>query len=382
MKKMTVMFRLNERQLTKRLRLSLIFAVCLMPMALPVMAANTVQISAEHFNNLGVVLGKLTPVKHVPLLSAPAKVVIPPAHEYVVSTSQAGLIAKLNASIGDNVKKGDLLAQINSPDLLALQGRYLKASSALNLASATYQRDKKLLKEGVIANRREQETLSFYNAAVLDVNEAKQLLEIAGMLKADIDQLSRTHQLTSQFNVRAPISGVILERMAVVGTRIDMLAPLYRLADLSELWLDIAIPQEKIGSIKIGDSVLIENTATRAEIRLLGQSVNPENQTLLARAVIKGGQPAVRAGQRINIQITQASEAGAFKVPNTAIAQNEGKAFVFTRTPEGFSVSPITVIGKLSDESIIQGDFKGDEEIALKGAVALKANWLGLGRAE
>jgi membrane fusion protein, heavy metal efflux system len=350
--------------------------------ALPVMAANTVQISSEHFNNLGVILGKLTSVTQIPLLSAPAKVIIPPAHEQIISASQAGLITKLNVSIGDKVKKGDVLAQINSPDLLALQGRYLKATSTLKLASATYQRDKKLLKEGVIANRREQETLSQYNAAVLEMNEVGQLLEIAGMSAADIKQLNSKHQFTSQFTIRAPIAGVILERIAVVGTRIDMLAPLYKLANLDELWLECAIPQEKIGSIKIGDSVLIENTTIRAEIRLIAQSVNPENQTLLARAVIKGEQSVVRAGQRVTIQIIQAIESLAFKVPNTAIAQNEGKAYVFIRTSAGFTVSPVTILGKLSQESIIHGDFKGDEEIAVKGAVALKANWLGLGSDE
>ncbi|NOT85933.1 MAG: efflux RND transporter periplasmic adaptor subunit [Methylococcaceae bacterium] len=362
--------------------LKLITTLCFASFAYATSADNTIKITPELIGNLGVTLGQLTPVSSVPLLSAPAKVTIPPAHEHVVSASQAGLIVKLNASVGDKVNKGAVLAQITSPDLLALQGRYLKANSVLQLAAATYQRDIRLLKDGVIAGRREQETLSAYNAAVLDVNEAKQLLEIAGMTAADIQLLKDKHQFTSQFMIRAPVTGVILERMATVGTHIDMLAPLYKLANLDELWVDIAIPQEKIGSIKIGDSVLIENTAVQAEIKLLGQSVNPDNQTLLARAVIKGTQVAVRAGQRVNIQIVQALGSVAFKVPNTAIAQNAGKAYLFVQSPSGFTVSPIQVVGKLSNESIIQGEFKGDEKIAVKGAVALKANWLGLGSEE
>jgi cobalt-zinc-cadmium efflux system membrane fusion protein len=374
--------RVFNEQWRVNLTIAVVWALWLSAFALPVRAANTVPLSPEHFNNLGVVLGKLTPVRQVPLLSAPAKVVIPSAHEHMVSASQAGLITQLHASIGDNVKKGEVLAQINSPDLLALQGNYLKTLSTLDLASATHQRDKKLLQEGVIASRREQETFNYYNAAVLAANEAKQLLAIAGLSADEIRQLGKTHQLTSQFAIRAPIDGVILERMAAVGTRIELLTPLYRLANLAELWLEIAIPQEKIGRIKMGDSVLIDGTAVRGEICLLGQSVNPDNQTLLARAVIKGEQSTVRTGQRITIQIVQPTASAAFKVPNTAIAQNEGKAFVFIRSPEGFTVTPVTVVGKLSDASIIQGDLKGDEEIALKGAVALKANWLGLGSAE
>ena len=54
-----------------------------------VAAKNTISISQEYVTNLGIILGKLTPAKQIPLLTAPAKVVIPPAHEYIVSASQA-----------------------------------------------------------------------------------------------------------------------------------------------------------------------------------------------------------------------------------------------------------------------------------------------------
>ena len=348
----------------------------------PAVAENTIQISEDHFNNLGVTLGKLEPVKQIPVLTAPAKVVIPPTQEYIVSASQAGLITKLNAAIGDNVKKGEVLAQLNSPDLLTLQREYLKAGSVLQLASNTYQRDKKLMEDGVIADRRWQETRNQYQSYASEANEHRQLLEIAGMTAHDINRLGKTHQLNSQLNVHSPISGIVMERMAVAGTRIDILAPIYRIANLDELWLEINIPHERIGSIKVGDQVQIENSPISAEISLLGQSVNPENQTLLARAIIKGKQSAVRAGQTINTQIIQSIENTAFKVSNAAIAQNEGKSFIFIRTQDGFKVSPVTILGKQREESIISGELTGNEDIAIKGAVALKANWLGLGSAE
>ncbi len=350
-----------------------------------VSAGNAIHISQDYLTNLGVVLGKPVPAQQIPILTAPAKVVIPPTQEYIVSASQAGLITKLNAALGDNVKKGDVLAQLNSPDLLSMQRLYLKAVSEMQLSSFTYQRDKKLAEEGVIAERRWQETSSQYNAFVSEVNEHKQLLEIAGMTADEINRLAKTRQLSSQLSVHAPISGTVMDRMAVAGERMDILAPLYRIANLSELWLEINIPHEHIGSIKIGDQVLVENSPVSAKITLLGQSVNPENQTLLARAVLVpkpelgNQQSALRAGQSINTQIIQASDTAAFKVPNTAIAQNEGRSFIFIRNPDGFTVSPITVIGKQGEESIISGDLTSDDDIAVKGAVALKANWLGLG---
>jgi cobalt-zinc-cadmium efflux system membrane fusion protein len=345
--------------------------------------AYVVQISQQNIDSLGVKLGKLEAVSQFPVLSAPAKVVVPSAHEYIVSAAQAGVIEKLDAAVGDSVIKGQILAQLNSPDLLTLQQVYLKAGNTLQLVSAIYQRDKKLLEEGVISDRRWQETSSQHQSAVSEADGQKQLLEIAGMTVAEIDQLGKKHRLTRQLNVRAPIAGVVMERLAVAGTRVDMLAPIYRIANLDELWLEIAIPQERIGSIKIGDRVTIENSAAAAKITLLGQSVNPENQTVLARATLEPQHSAsLRPGQRLNTRIIQPSGKAAFKIPNAAIAQNQGKAFIFVHTQQGFTVTPITVVGKQGDESIISGELNGEEQIAIKGAVALKANWLGLGSGE
>jgi membrane fusion protein, heavy metal efflux system len=250
------------------------------------------------------------------------------------------------------------------------------------LGAIFYQRDKKLLQEGVIADRRLQETQAQYQAFLSETNEHKQLLQSAGMTNAEIEQLSKTHQLSSQLRLHAPITGVIMERMAVAGERIGSLAPIYRVANLDELWLEINIPQERVNSLHIGDTVQIENTDIHAKISLLGQSVNSENQTVLARAIIKGKSPTLRVGQRINIQIIQASDTPLFKVPNTAIAQNEGKSFIFVRNKDGFAVTPITVIGKQGEESIVSGELSTHEDIAIQGAVALKANWLGLGSEE
>ena len=335
---------------------------------------NQVQLTTLQIENLGIEQGKFTSVTEIPVLYAPANVLIPPNNEYVVSASQAGIVNQLNAALGDEVKKGDVLAQIDSPTLLSLQSNYLKASSALQLANSAYQRDKALEHEGIIAKRRVQETQSAFNAANLEAQEAKRLLEISGG--------SATGQLNSHLAIRSPISGAVIERMVLAGTRIDNTQPLYRVANLQTLWLEIAIPQEQMANVKIGDKVKIDNTSLTAEISLLGQSVNVENQTILARAIVKNTQKQIRAGQRLNVQITKTTTQKVFSVPNTAIAQNDGKAFIFVRIANGFDIKSLTQISKKDDETIISGDFSGNETIALKGAAVLKANWLGLGSSE
>lgn len=345
---------------------------------------NEIKLTRFQLYNLGIKIDKLKAIKQIPLLYAPAKIVIPPSQEYIVSAAQAGLISKLNVTIGDRVKKGQILAHINSPGLLSMQRQFLKANSEKRLAWSSYQRDEKLLQEGVISDRRWQESQSRYNSFIAEANEAKQLLEIAGMSAKDIKTLANKRRLSSQLNVYSPISGVILERMVVAGERLNILAPLYRIANLEQLWLEIHIPHERISSIKIGNKVLIENTDITATISLLGQSVNSKNQTILARAIIDGQYANLRAGQNVNSQIIQSSDKKTFILPNAAIAQSDGNAYVFIRNSSGFIVSPVEIIGKQQNNAVITGnnDLTVNIEIATRGAVALKANWLGLGGSE
>jgi cobalt-zinc-cadmium efflux system membrane fusion protein len=170
--------------------------------------------------------------------------------------------------------------------------------------------------------------------------------------------------------------------MVSTGSRVDNMTPLYRIANLDELWLEINIPQEHISDLNIGDRVLIENTGAEAEIKQLGQSVNPETQTVLAKALIKDNASAVRVGQKVTVQVIQENEAVTYKLPDVAIANHEGKAYIFIKTQEGFKVSQIKVVGKQLNVSVITGQLTGDERIAINNAVTLKANWLGLGSDE
>ncbi|OQK15234.1 hypothetical protein AU255_18930 [Methyloprofundus sedimenti] len=343
-------------------------------------ATQQIKISEAQIDNLGIKLGKLQSIKLVPLLDAPAKVSILPANEYLVSISYAGLVSKINVSVGDEVVEGQVLASIKSAELLTLQQHYLSSINDLQVAKADFLRDQQLYKEGVIAERRWFQTKASYNVFVAHFNETRQLLEISGVSEKDIHALEKTRKLSSQLNVVAPISGVILERNITAGERIDALALLFRVVNLDTLWLDISVPQQHINQVHIGDQVIIEGLGATARIFLIGKNVDVQNQTVLVRAKVTDTQGNVRLGQTVNVKISQNSAQTLFKVPNAALAQSSGVTYLFIRTKNGFAAQPVQVVGREESESIISGDLlNANIEIASKGAVALKATMLGLG---
>jgi len=131
--------------------------------------------------------------------------------------------------------------------------------------------------------------------------------------------------------------------------------------------------------VRLGDQVVIEGLGATASIFLLGRNVDVLNQTVLVRAEITDTQGNVRLGQTVNVKISQNSEKSLFKVPNSAVAQSSGVTYLFIRTKGGFTAQAIQVIGREANDSIISGDLSARSEVAVKGAVALKANLLGLG---
>ncbi len=329
--------------------------------------------------NLGIQLGHLVALESVPLLTAPAKITIPPKNDYIVSTLQAGLLQEIKVSIGDKVKKGQVLATINSPQLLELQQQYLNALNALQLAKADFNRDKKLLSEGIITERRWKTTQAQHKILLSQVNQSKQLLVLSGFSKAAMQQLITHNRLNSQLTVIAPISGVILERFVRSGAPINALEPLFRLANIEQLWLDISIPQQRMQRLQLGDKVVLENSEYTADIFFLSQQVNADNQTVLARAKLEAKTDSLRIGQIIRVQINQTHHKNTFSVPNRAVASFDNKSHIFIKTATGFKIQVVKVLGKSKGQTNISTDLPAKTMIATKGAVALKAHFLGLG---
>jgi len=346
------------------------------------LAGEKISLSDAQVDNLGIQVGLPTVIHSLPLLDAPAKVRIPPEHEYIVSSTQAGLASQVNVSMGDTINKGQILATINSPELLALQQHHLKSINDLSLAKSTFTRDKKLYKEGVIANKRWLQTQANYRVFMGHLHETRQLLAISGFSKQAIADFEKDKKLQSQLIIRSPISGVVLKRYIKSGQRVNALDPLFHVANLQRLWLDINIPQQSINRIKLGDRVDVVGLPVTARIFLLGKSVDSKNQTVLVRAEIIKGLDLVRTGQTVNTKISKISGEQMFKVPNSALATTSGMTYIFLRTEHGFQAKKVNVLGRENQETIISAKIMPTDNIALHGAVALKANLLGLGGAE
>lgn len=345
-------------------------------------ADDIIKLSGEQVQHAGIRTTVPERVNSLPLAWAPGRIVVPPQHEFLVSAPQAGLVSKVDVAIGASVRAGQVLAEMQSPALVAQQRDLLNAMTEFQLTDKQWQRDQTLMNEGIISRLRWQETKSRFDKAQMQVREAEQVLALSGMKADELKQLERSRRLSDTLKLRAPVDGVLLERMAVAGQRVDVLTPLFRVASLDELWLEINVPQERAAEIRIGDRVTLDNPKISGRITQVSQSINPNSQSVLVRSVIEKRGAGVLAGQNVNVLISHASTDFIVRLPSSALVNQEGGQYMFVRVPEGFAARKVAIAGIETRDVVVHEGLKQGDEVVVQGVAALKATWLGIGEGE
>lgn len=343
---------------------------------------NTVEMSAEQIDHLGIRSAAPDMVSALPLIRVPGRVVLPPAMEFMVSALQSGFISHVDVPLGVKVTKNQVMAVIQSTALLDLQRAALDADSAFQVADSKLRRDDVLLREGVISRMRWQETRSDFDRAQATLRAAEQTLLASGMSPQDLANLKTNRKINTLLEVRAPTDGVVLERMAVVGQKVDALAPLFRVGRLDQLWLEVDMPQERLKEVKKGDQVAVENPNALARIIEVGQNVDPQSQSVVVRALLIKGADGLRPGMNINVQLMHRSTDRIFQVPVDSVFAFEGRNYVFVKVAAGFEARQVAVAGQEGYKTFIHEGLLPSEKIAVQGIAALKAAWLGMGESE
>lgn len=340
------------------------------------LAADLIPMSQEQRLAMGVRTAPVALATESWSIAYPAQVQVPTAQLRVVSTPLSGLLESLLVAEGDAVKKGQKLAAILSPELLSLQRSYLQALSQLDLARADWERDRQLLEEGIIAERRYQTTHAHYVQIRTEVEQNRQTLRLAGMDRSALERLAEERRLSGTLTVRSPLDGVVLERMATLGQRLDALDPLYRIGRLTPLWLEIHVPLERLSQIGVGNTVRVMEPAVAGKVITIGRMVHGSDQGVLVRAEVTDGAERLHPGQFVEVKLATGRAAHNYRIPLAALVRQGGKTWVFVARDKGFLVVPVVIRAEESDSVVVSADLKPGDQVVMSGTAALKAAWL------
>ena len=337
-----------------------------------------VKVSNEEAVHLGIHVALPETVGNIPLAEAPGRIVLPPAKEFAVTAFQAGIITHVDVPLGVKVTKGQVLAEINSVTLLESERALVESNATYGVADSRLKRDNMLLEEGVISKLRWQETHSDFERAQAALRAAEQTLIASGVTPQEVGTLKSGRQISGNYRLSAPADGVVLERMAVVGQKVDALSPLFRIGLLDEIWLEVDVPQERLKEIRVNDLFEVEQPKAMARIIEISQNVDPKSQSALVRSVVQQGMETLRPGMQVNVQMMHRSTDHVFKVPVAAVFSFEGKSYVFVKKREGFEVREVSIAGEETYSTVLHEGLEEGDQVVVQGVAALKAAWLGM----
>lgn len=357
---------------------------CLTSLPLAALGANDeIQVSADQAKKIGIETQPLTGQQKGGGIAFPAQVIVPNGQLQVVSVPVNGLVESVLVTVNQPVKKGEPLVRLQSPALIEAQREFLNASTQSGLAGQSLKRDAQLFQEGIIAEGRYLNTRGTAAQAGAAYNQWRQTLKLYGMSDAAIRKLQGSGQLSGSLEVASPIDGVVIEQSVVAGQRTDASMPLYKVAKLSPLWLEIQAAPASATGVAVGAGVTVPTLGASGKILSVGRSVSAANQTVNIRAEITQGAENLRAGQYVDALVSApATTAKQWRVPTSALVRSQGKAYLFIQSKKGFLPTEVKVLGETAGSTTVQGSLRGDERYVVRGVSAIKASWMGLGGGE
>lgn len=330
----------------------------------------TPPVSAEQRQRLGIVV---TPVEAVngAWQSYPAEIVVPPAQERVVAAPVAGLVEALAVGVGDSVRAGQWLVWLRSGQTQELRRDVLQSGSQLSLARSQLARDEALFKEGLIpqarldaarAQAQQAQALADERRSALQATTARAVVGADGML-----------------SLSAPITGQILEQLVQVGQRVEAMTPLYRLASLKPLWVNLQVPSRETASIRAGDKVVLPAPTpgdhdTPARVVAVSPVVDARSQSRTVRAQLDDSARGWQPGQLVEARLQRQAAASGTRVPADAVMPTAGNGHqVFVARPAGrFELLDVQLRAREGGTVTLEALPTGTQVVS-RGTAALKA---------
>lgn len=309
-------------------------------------------------------------------LRVPGRVEVDEQRVARVGSSVTGRITDLEATVGQEVKRGQVLATITSTELSATQLDFLKSYSQKLLAERAAQRAQQLLDADVIGVAELQRRQSELSQTEAEVSAARDQLKVLGMPEKAILQLAATRRVNSISQVVSSISGTVIERRVTTGQVVQPADTMFVIADLSTVWLVADIPEQRAELVRIGETAEAEIAALPGRriggtIAFVAATVNPETRTVKVRMDLPNGDRQYKPAMLASVLI-KGKPQKARAIPGSAVVREENKDFVFVKTgPAEFVLRQVALGAEHDGMRVIVGGLREDEKIVLDGAFQL-----------
>jgi len=279
-----------------------------------------VMISAQDAQRIGVTFAPVTMGPIMRAIRSVAQVTFDQTRVKIISPKIDGWVEQLYVNFnGQPVSQGQALLTVYSPMLVSAQEELLLAA--------------KLSRSLADASSEARSGSNDLSAA------ARRRLLYWDISPAEIQRMERTGTVRKNLTLRSPVNGVVIEKNVLGGQKIMAGDALYKVADLSEVWLEGEVFERDLPGVRVGTTVRAELDALPGEVRqgrvaYVYPTLNPETRTARIRVVMRNPGMRLKPGMYATIRIEGASET-AISVPRSAVLATGERTMVFVRRQDG-----------------------------------------------
>ncbi len=353
------------------------------------------EIKPEAMKSGGIVIATAGPARIRGELNLPGEVRLNPERTAAVTPRFDGVVIDVRKSTGDKVIRGEVMAVIENRELAGARGDYLESLRRVDLAGKTFQREQTLWKKKISP---EQD----YLAARLALDEARirgqtarQKLSALGLSGTELDSFNQaTNSPTggtgpqpgydvdalARFEIRAPLAGTVIERSLVLGQTVSASDQIFRVADLSTVWVELTLYQRDLSQAPVGARTTVSAVALDlnmdSEISYISPILSETSRSALARVVLPNPEGAWRPGLTVRAKVTTGETEAAVAVPLSAVQTFRDWQVVFLKEGNFFEPTVIETGRRDSQHIEILSGLKPGQTYAAEGSFLVKADIL------
>ena len=328
------------------------------------------------------------------VLTVPGTITLDPGRVARVPGRVEGTVTQMRKRLGDLVTPGEVVAVLDSREVADAKSEYLTASVAYDLKKTLFERAQTLWTKQISAEQQYLQARATFLEAELRFDLARQKLVALDLDPAQVVKAAKQESAPNvgvstlrEYEIRSLISGRVIERRVDVGTLVGRQgdpSDLYTVADLTVVWVELAVSTADLETIEEGQAAVIASGTESGKrgdggIIFISPLVDPNTRSARAVAEIDNKAMIWRPGAVVTASIVIEQEPVDVRVPRTALQTVGGERVVFVRTPGGFQKRIVTT-GRSDDQSVeITSGLSAGEQIAVKNTFLLKAE---LGKGE
>ena len=297
-----------------------------------------------------------------------------------VFTPNPGRILELFAKVGDDVKKGQTLFTIDSPDLLQAESTLIAAAGVLELTTRNLARLKELYKTRAISQKDLEQATSDQQTAEGALRAARDAVRLFGKTDAEIDRIISARLADPILVVPSPLSGRVTARNAAPGLFVqpgNAPAP-YSVADISTMWMLANVTESDSPAFHVGQEVKVKVMAFpdktfEGKISTIASTVDPNTRRVLVRSEIANPQHELRSGMFATFVIRTGDAVSSTAVPvDGVVREGDGTMTLWVTTDRRHLTKRTVKVGLQRDgyDQILEGLQPG-ELVATEGALFL-----------